>query len=60
MDFNDAIEAVHAFAGATIVAVHNDGWAHFSESGADLAQAFAVVGLADRLVTWEPGIPVAV
>jgi len=55
MDGNDAIEAAHAFATATIVAVHNDGWAHFSESGDDLAQAFAVVGLADRLVSLPPG-----
>ena len=55
MDGNDAIEAAHAFGKATIVAVHNDGWAHFSESGEDLAQAFAVVGLADRLVTLAPG-----
>ena len=50
MDANDAIAAAHAFAQATIVAVHNDGWAHFSESGDDLAQSFAVVGLAERLL----------
>ena len=55
MDANDAVEAAHAFVDATIVAVHNDGWAHFSESGADLAQAFAAVGLADRLAALEPG-----
>ena len=55
MDANDAIEAAHAFAAATIVAVHNGGWAHFSESGEDLARAFAAVGLAERLVSPIPG-----
>ncbi len=40
MDNNDAIEAAHAFAKARILAVHNDGWAHFTESQADLACAF--------------------
>jgi len=55
MDGNDAIKAAHAFADARIVAVHNDGWAHFSESGEDLAQAFGVVGLGDRLVPLRHG-----
>ncbi len=58
MGANDAIEAAHAFAGARIVAVHNDGWRHFKESQADLRQAFATVGLAERLVPLEPGTPV--
>ena len=49
MDSNDAIETAHAFPDARIVAVHTDGWAHFTESGADLARAFAVLGLGERL-----------
>ncbi len=57
MDSNDAIEAAHAFPAATIMAVHHDGWAHFTQSQADLAQAFGVVGLAHRLRVLEPGVP---
>lgn len=55
MDNNDAVEAAHAFATARIVAVHNDGWAHFTESQADLARAFATLGLGSRLTMLEPG-----
>jgi hypothetical protein len=57
MDSNDAIEAAHAFKCSAIVAVHNHGWAHFKESQADLAAAFAELGLADRLTNLEPGKP---
>ncbi|MDA8049481.1 MAG: MBL fold metallo-hydrolase [Rhodospirillales bacterium] len=55
MDNNDAIEAVQAFPAARIVAVHNDGWAHFTESQADLVQAFTTLGLASRVGTLEAG-----
>ncbi|MGO8952412.1 MAG: MBL fold metallo-hydrolase [Rhodomicrobium sp.] len=58
MDSNDAIETAHAFPGARIVPVHNDGWAHFTESQAEFAHAFAVLGLAARLELLEPGRPV--
>ncbi len=37
MNANDAIEAASAFADALIVPLHTDGWAHFTESGDDLA-----------------------
>ena len=57
MDCNDAIETAHAFPGATIVAIHNHGWAHFKESAADLAQAFAALRIADRLTSLEAGKP---
>ena len=33
MNANDAIEAASAFAGAAIVPLHTDGWAHFTEFG---------------------------
>jgi L-ascorbate metabolism protein UlaG (beta-lactamase superfamily) len=55
MDNNDAIETAHAFPQAKIVAVHNDGWAHFTESQADLARAFDTLGLGGRLVSLVPG-----
>lgn len=49
MDTNDAIETASAFPGATIVPVHHQGWAHFTQSQEDIVQAFTVVGLAHRL-----------
>jgi L-ascorbate metabolism protein UlaG (beta-lactamase superfamily) len=55
MDSNDAIETAHAFPDAQIVAIHNDGWAHFTESREDLERAFAALGLADRLVHLKAG-----
>jgi L-ascorbate metabolism protein UlaG (beta-lactamase superfamily) len=55
MDCNDAIETAHAFKNAAIVAIHNHGWAHFKESQAELAAAFAALGIADRLINLEPG-----
>jgi L-ascorbate metabolism protein UlaG (beta-lactamase superfamily) len=57
MDCNDAIETAHAFPDARIVPVHNEGWAHFTESQAELAHAFAVLGLTARLELLEPGRP---
>jgi L-ascorbate metabolism protein UlaG (beta-lactamase superfamily) len=55
MDSNDAIETAHAFPQAKIVAIHNEGWGHFTESQADLAQAFSVLGLTSRLLLLERG-----
>jgi L-ascorbate metabolism protein UlaG (beta-lactamase superfamily) len=60
MDCNDAIAAAHAFPRATIVAIHNHGWKHYTESQADLAAAFAALGIADRLRLLEPGLPVTI
>ena len=57
MDANDVIETAHAFPAAAIVAVHNHGWEHFKESAADLAQAFAVLRIADRLTILDAGKP---
>ncbi|QTL02493.1 MBL fold metallo-hydrolase [Aquabacter sp. L1I39] len=57
MDTNDAIEAAHAFPRARIIAVHNEGWAHFTETEDDLARAFKALGLGDRLERLAPGVP---
>jgi L-ascorbate metabolism protein UlaG (beta-lactamase superfamily) len=57
MDSNDVIAAAHAFPDAKILAIHNEGWEHFKESAADLAQAFKALGIADRLITPERGVP---
>ena len=60
MDANDAIETAHAFPDATIVPVHYEGWAHFSESGDDLVQAFKTLGIGNRLRMLEPGVATAI
>ena len=56
MDSNDVIEAAATFPKARIAAIHNEGWAHFKESPADLDQAFAAVGVTGRLVGLERGV----
>jgi L-ascorbate metabolism protein UlaG (beta-lactamase superfamily) len=58
MDANDAIETAHAFPYAQIVAIHNDSWAHFTETREDLERAFAALGLADRLRRLKAGVGV--
>jgi L-ascorbate metabolism protein UlaG (beta-lactamase superfamily) len=55
MNANDAIEAASAFADAVIVPIHTDGWAHFTESGDDLARAFEALGHDRRLRRLDPG-----
>ena len=60
MDTNDAIETAHAFADATIVPVHHDGWAHFTQGRDDLEKSFAALGLASRLRLLEPGVATAI
>lgn len=55
MDSNDALEAAHSFPNAAIVAVHNEGWLHFKENAAELAAAFATLGVASRLTALERG-----
>lgn len=57
MDANDAIEAAAAFKKATIVAIHNEGWEHFTETQEQLAHAFKALGIADRLKVLEKGKP---
>jgi L-ascorbate metabolism protein UlaG (beta-lactamase superfamily) len=60
MSANDAIDTAHAFGDAIIVPVHYEGWAHFSQSGDDLAKAFKALGLASRLRMLEPGVATAI
>ncbi|MDB5531638.1 MAG: fold metallo-hydrolase [Devosia sp.] len=58
MGSNDALEAAHAFPDAAIVAVHDEGWVHFKESAAELADSFAKLGAGARLTPLERGQPV--
>ena len=55
MDANDALDTAHAFPDATIVPLHYEGWAHFSQSGDDLVQSFKALGIGARLRLLEPG-----
>lgn len=59
MDSNDAIETAHAFKNAKLVAIHTDGWRHFTENGEDLTKAFGALGLGGRLQVLEAGMTVA-
>jgi L-ascorbate metabolism protein UlaG (beta-lactamase superfamily) len=56
MDTNDAIETAHAFPDATIVPMHYEGWAHFTQGRDDLEQSFNALGFGSRLKLLEPGI----
>jgi L-ascorbate metabolism protein UlaG (beta-lactamase superfamily) len=60
MDSNDVLEAAHAFPAATVVGVHNHGWAHFAESAEDLAAAFSTLRIPERLAKLEAGKPTRV
>jgi L-ascorbate metabolism protein UlaG (beta-lactamase superfamily) len=60
MDTNDAIEAAHAFPDAVIVPIHRDSWAHFTQGGDELEQAFTALGLRSRLRMLQPGVATAV
>ena len=52
---NEAVELANAFPAATLVAAHTNGWTHFTESGQDLAKAFEIFGIGDRLCVPVPG-----
>ena len=60
MDANDALDTAHAFPDATIVPLHYEGWAHFSQSGDDLVQSFKALGIGARLRLLEPGVATAI
>ena len=60
MDTNDAIAVAHAFPEATIVAVHNHGWAHYTETQDDIAASFGALGIAHRLALLAPGAPLRI
>ncbi len=51
------IGAAYAFPNAKIIAVHNEGWAHFTQTQEDLAKVFTTLGLNGRLQLLERGVP---
>jgi L-ascorbate metabolism protein UlaG (beta-lactamase superfamily) len=52
----DAVEAARLLGAATIVPVHTEGWAHFTEGPDQLASAFREAGLQERLKVLEHGV----
>jgi L-ascorbate metabolism protein UlaG (beta-lactamase superfamily) len=57
MNAEGAVEAARTFASATLVPVHVEGWAHFSESPAQATQLLAQAGLTHRFLWLKPGVP---
>lgn len=51
----EAVTAAQAFPEALIVPLHFEGWAHFSQSRAEIEHAFAAAGLTHRLRWPIPG-----
>ncbi len=54
-----AARAAKVIGASTVIGVHVEDWAHFSESRADLEAAFTTAGIADRLVATPRGVRVA-
>jgi L-ascorbate metabolism protein UlaG (beta-lactamase superfamily) len=57
MGSEDALEAAAAFPNAVLVSIHNEGWVHFKETQAQLADTFAKFGVGERLTILERGKP---
>jgi L-ascorbate metabolism protein UlaG (beta-lactamase superfamily) len=55
----EAVDVARAMPSAVIVPLHFEGWEHFSESRADVDQAFSAAGVASRLVWPRPGTAIA-
>jgi L-ascorbate metabolism protein UlaG (beta-lactamase superfamily) len=50
-----AVEVARALAPRAVVALHHDGWSHFTQDGESLRAAFVDAGLGDRLRLISPG-----
>jgi L-ascorbate metabolism protein UlaG (beta-lactamase superfamily) len=50
-----AVQAARELGDAPIAPIHQDGWAHFTSSAADVEREFAAAGLTDRLRPVAPG-----
>jgi L-ascorbate metabolism protein UlaG (beta-lactamase superfamily) len=51
----DAAEAARILGARTVVPVHAEGWAHFTQGVDDLVAAYSAAGLTDRLRVLSPG-----
>jgi L-ascorbate metabolism protein UlaG (beta-lactamase superfamily) len=56
----EAVEAAQLLTPATIIPVHTEGWAHFTEGPDQFVAAFHDAGLADRVKVLEPGVATTV
>jgi len=56
----EAVEVARAMPDATIVPLHFEGWEHFTESRAEVDEAFSRAGLANRLRWPQAGEPITV
>lgn len=56
MTAGDAIKASRAFSNATIVPLHYEGWAHFTESREQISRAFVGEGIESRVHWMNPGV----
>lgn len=50
-----AVQAAQIMNSATVIPVHADSWAHFSQSQEQTRGAFESAGIADRIVVLQPG-----
>ncbi|KAF2716682.1 Zn-dependent hydrolase [Polychaeton citri CBS 116435] len=55
MNSKQAIRLVGAISPDVVVPMHCDGWGHFTEDGANAAQAFKAGGIDDRVRWLDPG-----
>jgi len=60
MTAEDGIQAARAFSRATIIPLHYEGWAHFTESREVIARAFNDAGIGPRVRWMELGATIAV
>lgn len=60
MDNNDALETANVFPNARIIAVHNEGWNHLTESASEIEESFRTMGYLNRLRQLEPGDSVSI
>lgn len=56
----NAVRAAQALGAQVVVPIHNHGWRHFTESAADVRDAFARAGLGTTLLVPSPGETVSV
>ena len=54
----EAVEVARMMSDALIVPLHFEGWEHFTESRADVEQAFTEAGLTSRLLLPPHGVPI--
>ncbi|HVP51102.1 MAG TPA: MBL fold metallo-hydrolase [Terriglobales bacterium] len=59
MTAEDGIQAARAFSHATIIPLHYEGWAHFTESREVIARAFNAAGIGPRVRWMELGKTIA-